>query len=342
MTRRDASLDVLRTMGNVAVVVIHAFTVGQYVIGRGVEYRIWQVACLDVFLTALPALFFLSGYLVEGPLTFTVWSQKFVRRLKRLVAPYIVWNLIWLIVYFAAAHFNAHYSERVAALGLNSLRGAVTHCLGILSDPLDAPLWYVRSVFCLFLVYPLFHWMIGGLGVGVLAVLMLGWGLWGGVWGMPLDSHLLPYYAPLMYLCGMMLRRSRFKISVLADYRVALIGGLFILLMQFVGRGFAYSLCLSGGALLFISAALNLSRYLMQSSVWHRLDDCAFFIFAFHFMVCPVLPRLLSRVIDVGGPGALTFLFAVYVLGGLVLCCACWSVGVRFFPRMFRLLNGQM
>ncbi len=129
---------------------------------------------------AVPCFFLFSGYFFF--IKMQKWSSRFYitqlkKRMTTLVIPYLLWNMLLLILVYCKAHlfdyFQIRQHDELTFLQENSL-------LQLLWLPIDLPLWYLRDLICMTLLTPLFYFLFRYTKVyGLLALLMLYLTAWG-------------------------------------------------------------------------------------------------------------------------------------------------------------------
>lgn len=123
----------------------------------------------------VPAFFIIAGYLFfvnAGVWSFTVYKEKMLRRVKTLLIPYLIWNLLMAIKLktFSWSIFWVFWHPA----------GTQVDWLGhekFLSAPANMPLWFLRDLLVVSLLSPLIHagvrkwggWLLLLLGVGYLS-----------------------------------------------------------------------------------------------------------------------------------------------------------------------------
>ena len=146
------SFDAIRLLANYMIVLMHAWAASQYCAEGTIEFSVWNYLCNSFAAAAMPALFLMSGYLLMVNFTPQVVRGKFYRRLKRLLVPLLAWNLFFVVFYLTLSRFVPRISARVASFNLETVCGVVNKVIGLIDRPLDAPLWYLKTVF----IYSLF------------------------------------------------------------------------------------------------------------------------------------------------------------------------------------------
>lgn len=108
--------------------------------GDGALYNFIKIIVLQIANLAVPCFFIMSGYLLmyKEQNYFTVLKKKF----KSLLIPYIIWNLIAaLYIYITDSSILQSFSE-------------------IFISPANFPLWFLRDLILLTILFPLFRLII--------------------------------------------------------------------------------------------------------------------------------------------------------------------------------------
>ncbi len=108
--------------------------------------------------SAVPTFFVISGYfMVFKDKTFDGhwFKSKLKSRIERLLIPYIIWNILYLIVYTSEKYLKGE--DWASFLSYNLLRCFWATDTGL---PIDYPLWYIRDLFLLIIVTPFLLYII--------------------------------------------------------------------------------------------------------------------------------------------------------------------------------------
>ena len=146
MVAHRQEIDVARTVANYAIVLMHAWAAEQYVTAGTWEYWIWDFICNAVTAMVLPALFFLSGYLMMRNFGLAFYGKKLGRRMKRLLIPYVAWNATFVAFYLGVSRFVPRMHQRVESFGLSSWQGALEKVFSFTMNPIDIPTWFMRTL----------------------------------------------------------------------------------------------------------------------------------------------------------------------------------------------------
>lgn len=199
---RSQSLDLLRFPLAVVVLAIHTFsTEGFKIHGTMVSFENMPVVLevnhfIDGFLRgqSVPIYFFISGFVffLGIELTKEKYIQKLKNRMKTLLIPYIIWNVIavlWTLLRFlpcfSSLFPNIHKVQLDFSLsavleifwnakeGIFIMPASVDEVVTNSTYPQDAPLWFVRDLMIVVLCTPILyrmlkhacHYFVWGLGI---------------------------------------------------------------------------------------------------------------------------------------------------------------------------------
>jgi len=115
---------------------------------------------------AVPTFFIMSSYLLfrsfNGIWDFNQWSHKVKRRIKSLLIPYLIWNMIPILFYIATVIGGAIiHNKPIQGLSepISSLFSWHTYwdikIDGSLTGPMNYPLWFIRDLMVHIILSPL-------------------------------------------------------------------------------------------------------------------------------------------------------------------------------------------
>lgn len=341
---RDNAIYNLKALMLLGVVVNHAWAASQYITTPQippVHFVSWFSNVLIV--SGLPVFFFLSGYFAgrksDELLTWEGYRTMLGKKIHSLLMPYLAWNLLFIVFYLSVGGVVPRIGQRVASLHLDTVQGAISSCLGIGRNPIDAPLWFVRDLFLIFLISPIVVWFVKSsrwLLVGAVVSLMC--------FGFPYEK----WYSFVFFLAGIMAARSGFVIRWFTKYRwfsiwiwilasVAVYWGMVrygvnhldmrIMIWYFVLAVFAWLGMLTwmelGPTTVFV-------RYITPAS---------FFIYCAHFLVCSIFLHLIAGKVP-DSAIKLMLLYGVFIGMGGITMITMFHVAKRYFHRTLAVFTG--
>lgn len=354
-TKKSATIDVMRLLANYLIVVHHASSAGQYVPSGTWEYFLWKVVSCIATGLAMPALFFLSGFLLMKSFSMETFRDKLIRRIKRLLIPFLIWNLTLVVFYLSLAKFVPRLAARVSSFGLETWSGILDKTAGFLTGPIDLPLWFLRTLLVYTLLAPIIWW---GLRFckGVFVYLALA--IWFGItlyfhWG-DILSFSYPVYSLLCFTVGAhfaILQRvpfDLFKSKLLFCSLLAIgLAGIALYCFYFQQWGYSYSILRDISFILATPALFALTPFVEDKIVrlksFKFLTQSSFFLYAGHFFFCSILLHTVAPLLKgVEFIGKQTLLTGIFCIGGTMLLLCAYVLGKRLLGRAFSLWDGTL
>lgn len=313
-------------------------------------YNILRVTIHTISGLAVPSFFFFSGFLFffkKDPSIELKIIPKLKRRVKSLIIPYLIWNIIALLILWLRACVRLRtlsFGEMVNVLNENgwfrifwdsSIR------LGQSGAPADMPLWFLRDLIIVeFVISPFLLYILDNKYRGFFLLLILFitmcMGLYPDIPG--LSSAAVFWYSlgaiVSIHNIPMIENGARFKWLLFVISIISLVASVALKGSGMSGRVPRLLFILSTMPLLFIFTfhfSTKTSDFLgkMQSSV--------FFIFAAHTIVILGGCRRIVSMVD-------SNLFVVYLIPPLLtvaICTTMYFLLHRFTPRLCNIINGR-
>lgn len=371
------ALDLLRFPLALVVLAVHVFGVDRTVV-YGKDYVFQGMPAFDAvqnfvfsFLSeySLSIYFFISGYVFFlGVADFTpqVYGHKLRNRVKTLLIPFIVWNVIAALV--ELAYFVPPLSALRPGLDIAdvdfSLRaimqtfwdarhGIFGNVYPVTADgsgevfPQDSPLWFLRVLMVMVLLTPVLHWIVKRAGFYFVGAAYLAWTaayLWGNGIAIEFTTALFPFsFGAYMSINGrdMMATFGKcFKVSAVAYVALSVV--------QFVSLYEEREMLYLAAKALAAPAALvfvyNMSAWLLRSNLCRvvpLLASASFFIYVAHYIFVRNVVRVLAYVVM---PESQWAVLAVHL--SAILLIGCGLLGVfwlmqRYTPRLLKFVAGR-
>lgn len=348
---REPSLDFGRCLANYMIVLLHAWgAASQYGTVGSVELAGWTMVASYGCNFALSALFVISGYLLFRCYELSVWPRKIVRRVRRLMVPYVCWNVVFVLFYLSVARFFPRVGERVAAFGLDTWRGVLAKIAHPVAVPIDVPVWYLRAVFVFALLSPALWALLRhrvGRWIGLTAV--AGWYLLDGVWGVVPGVPGYPTDALLAFSAGGLLAAGGTSPGTFFKSRWWLVPAVAALALDgwdaACGEGacpVALSLRMLMKTPAFFWALERLAGIGLFARAARLLAGSAFFVYAGHFLFCSVWVHAIGPKLGGLAAGRMTVLMFLFLVPGLAGLYAAYALGRRYLPKVLRFFDGTL
>lgn len=347
---RSETIDSARTVCNLMVVLIHSAIVMAYARAIRLEGVVWEVITGPIAYAAMPTLFFISGFLLAKGWSYQSLGGKMCRRLRRLVVPYLLWNLAFVLVYLATASFLPSSQAHVETWRLTEVQGVLRKIIHPVIEPCDAPLWYIRSLVYLLMASPVVFPMLKRMPWIVWSVILLGLGY--GMSDSPMHyrlSHLAPWYGVATFTLGAHVSLLGRDIRMMTENRFLLTCGCIALAIE-VGLQVLHieepiavaCLCRFLEVVPVLKFSEMFSRRFGKTKAWKACVDASFFVYASHFLACSLVYhsfRQIARlpILQTSSVGVI-----VYFVGGLCLIIGFRMVIKRLCPKVIDVLEGRL
>lgn len=289
----------------------------------GFKTEIFNSCLQNIILLAVPCFFIISGY------NFSKSNKSYVVKIKdrihTLVIPYIIWNTAAYIV-----------SMRYKGLYLPNWNM-------IVPEPINFPLWYIRDLFILCLLYPLLSLLINRFK-GILFFLVV----------IPLcyNNYVFPiiglrHYAIFFFGIGIFMFRylkiKNFSISVSYSFEIfiyLITAILFIASLFFREsinpKSLWFIIYILFAIISILLILLRTENYISNSTLLINLGKKSFFIYCIH---CVLISGFAVYLVN------LTPLYSeikIFLASGIsiCLCLLVFSLLKQYTPSVLRILNG--
>jgi fucose 4-O-acetylase-like acetyltransferase len=331
--------------------------------------------CLTAFFsdvlprTAVPLFYIISGYLFfrGGSFDAGVYRRKLRTRASTLLVPYLLWNVIAVLVQFShclpflssvfpnaclmevqltplrlfRTFFDNYWNKGILVTPEND---------GMVSEfpyPADVPLWYVRDLMLMMLLAPVIWWLVKRAGRWLVVALGILWYLrpvllpmWGDGWGtMLLDAAFFFSWGAYFGIRGLSPLNESCRL-----WTVALIY-LPIAIADALTKGWEYNIFLhKAGIVLGIVAIFYIATRLVECGKFGAMASLAgssFFVFALHTLVMDDIGKVLFTALHLTpSDGILLLLYFIVPSITILFCLTLYLALKRSVPSICRLLSG--
>ena len=361
---RSQTLDLLRFPLAIVVLMIHVFSPNGFD-GQSFTFEEHQLLMgvnqvIDAFFRgqSVPIYYFISGFVFFHGVEMTrkTYVRKFKNRIKSLLIPYLIWNMLAIALALAVNFLLKHYTiTDLFSISLSSLLSCFWTYDGFLSDrvlessqtifPINIPLWFVRDLIIVVLLTPLLHLLIKKFGKIFIYLLGIFWFI------TPfLNLQLLGFENAFFFFSwgayisinrkDMLLVFGRyFKISLCM---FLLLGVLYIAALHYWINVCSFIKQLN--VLFVLLFAYNLAAWLLNSGhcrVNKFLASASFFVYITHYLVAGKIQRLL--IISFAPANDLSILVVNILTIALTLAIV---LGVfysmqRYTPSLLKVIAGR-
>ena len=370
---QSKTIDLLRFPLAIAVIYIHSFGTPVQVDIQAINYS--ELTSLDiynllrVFIShvvthiAVPTFFLTAGFLFFYNIkewSKQVYFKKIKSRLTSLILPYILWNIIALLLFISTAIVKEYITETpssiITSLEKNGLFSAFldfnkwgeerTNILGWhtpMTGPINLPLWFLRDLIVVSILTPVIFYFLKYTKLA--GLLILGIAYYTRIWTIIPGFNVTAFF---FFSIGAYLsinkknlviefRRVKFPCYLLAGftafYATYLDGSEYF--------KFIYPIYIITGVI----SILNFGAYLLENKkvqVNPILAKSSFFIYAIHtLLILIVVDKLTTFILP---EDVVFFLLIKYLISPFLsvsICLGIYFLAQRYTPKLFALLTGN-
>ena len=160
--KRNATVDGLRFVCNILVVVFHAGMFPSSVPASN-ECTILSTISDAAWWLSIPVLFVISGWCFFNGyeyVTFQWWVGKLRNRWWRLLVPFLLWGAIFTALYFLLGSVSSRVAERLVEHHVTNFIGYARMVFNFKGYVLYGPLWFLRALFVCALLSPIVGYVL--------------------------------------------------------------------------------------------------------------------------------------------------------------------------------------
>lgn len=328
------------------IIMLHCYSVQRLEGDHDTYFKVLYPFSLWLGETGVPGFFFISGYLFF--LSKKTYLQKIKTRIYTLLTPYLLWNLIFLMIYLAsyALGYPQDINRRNMAdyqlidyLRLFWDRGEFDHGNFV---PILCPMWYIRNLFIISLISPILYYLIRfARELFIIAVAL---------WWMTSYHNAFISQTVLFFSLG-----AYFSILENNPLKVVTKGRvLFIVLFLIFATGdilthvsfsSPYTLQIHRIALICnIPALILLAEWRTQTTLSKRtqfLSQAAFIVFCVHYPIVLLLRKICVTYFMYSSDSIHILLYFVCIIITTFISIGFYWILYRYFPKLKTILSGN-
>ena len=329
------------------IILLHCYSVQRLEGSHETYFKVLYLFSLWLGETGVPGFFFISGFLFF--LSKKTYSQKLQTRVHTLLIPYLLWNLMLLILYLIA--WAVGYPQDINGRNLSDYtfidylrlfwdRGSYDNGNFV---PLLCPLWYIRNLLIMSILSPILYYIIRY----TREVFLLGITIW---WLVSYHNAFIPQTF-LFFSLGA-------YFSILAINPLQMVEerkGPFVFLFAIFAVGDIISHTIYGTpinlqihrlSLIFnIPALLLLADYCVkhhyQNYQNQMLSNLAFIVFCVHYPIVVLLRKVCIAKFPEATDVFHIFLYFVCVIISTLLSIGIYLLLDKYLPNVKKILSGN-
>lgn len=369
---QSKTLDYIRFPISIGVVFIHNSFGGPYVDFQAIDYAnlsghdvydIFRLLTKTLATIATPYFFLISGYFYFKKIDVldkeTYWS-KTKNRVLTLLVPYFVWNLLAFLVPLLTAvvkgtlpEYLALFSDKnILSIFWNYKVWSASNNVNLLGQhlyeaaPLNVPLWFLRDLFIMSVLSPLFYWFVKK--TKIYGVLFLGLCFLTRTWtSIPGFSIIAVFFFSLGAYLGLnklnlVLVARKYKYIILAACLAAI-----VLDTYFLGQPVQFLFIRQVYRFTGLFSAIIIGSYLLERG-WAKLNNrklakSSFFIYIAHAVsVLGILINGFTYIFSsVTSPLLLAILYSAVSISTVAACYLGYLLMKRYTPKFLNIITGN-
>lgn len=282
----------------------------------------------------IPCFFMMSGYLFFRDFTIDQLPGKWKRRIKSLLIPYLCWNLLYYLGYWAASKVN-WLAPIVNRPGMQfSVRDMLEAIFFYKSNPV---FWFMYQLLLLVVLVPVLYLFLRNIWSGILFLAGLLIGIYCGAALPQVNLDALFYYS----LAGYLALHSKKLIEAEWNGRRACFGILLLLAGIWISIPYYREAYIPVIVVYHVLAVFALWLILDERrlTVWRSWMGDTFFVYAVHFILVRLINKLAAEWFYGNGILAILLYLAMPILV-LPICLAIGACMKRVTPGLWKVLNG--
>lgn len=335
------------------------------VASSGFAYMLRILLSEGICRIAVPSFFLISGYLFfKGIEQWDTkrWANKMKRRLRTLLVPYVLWNLLGVAYLCITPYVGAETENGGTLIQFFQERGWLRlfwdskrimeqwsppgiNFLGITMHngmPANTPLWFIRDLIVINIFSPLvFVWVKHAREYGLcLLCILFVLNIWIPYEGFSVIGVLFYSFGAYLSIFSKSLVLTLKKVRTASYFGATLF--LILLIISF-GHHWAAPYVQRLFQIAGVVAGFNLAASLIRNENSHliRLADSSFFVYASHFIIISAVTFLMVKVFPAASQ---TFLAVKYLLSAAItvlLCEGFFQLMNKVCPRLLSFLCGN-
>ncbi|KWT48651.1 hypothetical protein ABB41_04690 [Lactococcus lactis] len=294
---------------------------------------------------AVPIFFFLSAFLFWR-FTTNIWEtyrHKILKRGRSILIPYFLWGILWFMAFFIVRLILPNGKELVSEFITDLSVSSIIQ--GLLLGNYDPPIWFLRTLFILFLISPVLYWFGKKFKHGWLICLLL----------MITNCIIMPKYSTPMFwspafMFGIYLAQHEDQIinkqtsnSLLISFStksgqrilVMVFSFLCISTLFFQHDSFEYYIYRNLGSLVFLLFFI----FNDTISEINFLETRTFIIFCMHYPIVRTILQLSFKIFPVNY-FTVAFVWVSAVTITILLIIILCKLLQKICPQLYKILNG--
>lgn len=313
----------------------------EYPIYAAVAYLFAQLICR----TAVPSYFIISGFLFfykTEQFTIHTYQNKLKKRCQTLLIPYIIWNILFIIVYNISGLIFPGSTDHFIDFNLS-----LYDWIGVLWGneanpmPINFPFWFIRDLIVAVILSPIVYLAIRHTGVLMPVILGIAW-----LFDIKTDIPGLSINTFFFFSLGAYFSITKKNFVDLVRPHCLKLGVVYALILAivFMTRETDYSIYIKNISIIFgLAFIIAITGKKISSNKWQTnkfLTDASFFVFAYHAIALPIIRRVIEMFVSLDNDAVLTVTYFLWAIIAILIGLGLYYMLRRISPRITSILTG--
>lgn len=327
--KRNKTIDAMKALSTIMVVYIHSHNIVNY---AGIESRNAIIQMVSVLTGAgVPTFFLVSAYLMKK--SAKPYKENIKKKVKTLLLPYLLWILIYVMLEVVGNKvLPASFSDVTKWSGVDWIKNLVG--IPFIESPIYIPLWFVRDLFVLNLMAPVFDLVINRAPYCITLII-----IGGGGWYLPLPGYFrqaICFFMLGLFMGAIEAKNEKFFISKKMSTFLTIIFMLGIVVLPdnyYLTR----TKILMAIALLYF-----ICRFICENREYKWLQSItsySFWIYATHGKLLSILQTMSIRVLT-QSDGIILAEFLIFPVVVILICITLGTAVQKLCPQVYSVLTG--
>lgn len=326
--KRNKTIDAMKALSTIMVVYIHSHNIVNY---AGMENKNTVIQLVSVLTGAgVPAFFLISAYLMKK--SAKSYEENIKKKVKTLLLPYLLWILIYLMLEVVGNKvLPTAFSDVTKWSGVDWIKNLVG--IPFVEPPIYSPLWFVRDLFVLNLIAPVFELIINRIPYYITLIII------GGGWYLPLHGYFRQ--AICFFMLGLFMGAIEVKnVKILISKKMSTFLTIIFILGIVVLPDNYYltrTKTLMAIALLYFTC-----RFICKNREYKWLQFVAsysFWIYATHGKLLSIIQTMSIRAVT-QSDGIILAEFLIFPVVVILICITLGVAVQKICPHMYSVLTG--
>ena len=320
----------IKNMSIVCAMLVAFIHVGRPSIVGSSGWWFYQLTAEGVSRVSVPFFFICSGYFLSKHFTDAGWyPAEIKKRIKSLIVPYLCWSLIFYLYIYVLSLVESDNPICYRVVQEMPIGSRVLLSLGLSPEklPMLYPLWYLRFLFLMVLVSPVFALSAKYFGISMFAVLGILYIFFNPGDGSPIGVHIgFPFEGAFYFYGGILFRKHKINAYInRVDRKLAVLAGVVgvaliitrAVMLNYIGLPLWFL------KPLFIPLALIALWFYISSDAWpSKLVALSFLVYVTHVFGLQLFSFIFGRDSD-----------NVWMILGRVGFGLCFALIISYFLR---------